>query len=216
LYPALETTVGEKERATLETTLASPTGRFSLVVGKYLAVVVFALLAFILNFGSMWFTLFHLRDQFDISGLSLGVEAGVVILVAAVLLALLLSAFMMLLGFLARSFREGQAFVTPVYLLAGIPAIFAASPDVTLTPALACVPVVNISLLFREALRGDLSGWGTGLTLVSSTLYALLVLVLAARLLRREELALGGGLTVRQALQSLLGGRPGNEEREER
>jgi hypothetical protein len=42
---------------------------------------------------------------------------------------------MMLLGFLARSFKEGQTYLTPIYLLAVLPALVTASPDAALTAA---------------------------------------------------------------------------------
>lgn len=203
LYPALDATVGEKERSTLETTLVSPARRESTVLGKYFAVVTFSLLAFFINLTSMGFTLFHLRDQMKLEGLSLGVGSAAVIVCGAVLLALFLSAIMMLLGFMARSFKEGQTYVTPVYLVSVLPAMLVSSPDVTLTPGLACIPLVNLSLLFREALKGRFPAAGIALTLALSLLYALLSLAIAARFLKREAFATGAGLSLRDVLAVL-------------
>ncbi len=205
LYPALDTTVGEKERGTLETTLVSPVRRISLVCGKYLAVATFALAASILNFGSMAILLVNVRSQLKLEKMSIGFGSAAIILGAAVLLALLLSAVMMLIGFVARTFKEGQAYVTPVYLLAVVPAVFTSSPDATLTPGLACLPIVNISLLFREALQGSFPAAGIALTMVTSAVYGGLALACAARLLRREAFATGDGLRWGEAIRALLG-----------
>lgn len=202
LYPALDSSVGEKERGTLESTLSSPIGRFSMIAGKYGAVVTFSLLAFTLNFASMGFTLSHLRSQVNLEEMSLGWGSVLIILLAAVLLAALLSALMMFLGFLARSFKEGQAYVTPVYVLSIIPAVASASPETTLTPTLACIPVVNISLLFREALNGRFPVASISLTLAFSTIYVLLALLCATRLLRQESFTIGEGLPLRKALRA--------------
>jgi sodium transport system permease protein len=208
LYPALDSSVGEKERGTLETTLSSPIGRFSMIAGKYGAVVTFSLVAFALNFASMGFTLSHLRSQANLEEMSLGLTSILIIVLAAILLAGLLSALMMFLGFLARSFKEGQAYVTPVYVLSIIPAVATASPEMTLTPTLSCIPIVNISLLFREALNDRLTAATLPallLTLAFSAIYVLLALLCAARLLRQESLTLGEGLPLRAALRVAFG-----------
>ena len=207
LYPALDTTVGEKERGTLETTLVSPVRRLSLVLGKYFSVVVFAILAFALNFGSMAFTLGHIQSQFRLEALSLGFGSAAIILMAAVLLALFLSAVMMLLGFLAKTFREGQSYVTPVFVLTALPAIISSSPDMTVTPVLAYVPVVNISLVFRDALQGRFGFLTVAAAMTSSACYTLVALYVATRLLRREEFATGESLSLRDAMASVLGGK---------
>jgi sodium transport system permease protein len=207
LYPALDTTVSEKERSTLETTLVSPARRLSTVLGKYLAVVSFSLLSFFLNIASMTFTLLHLEDQLKLEGFSLGLGSAVVIVLGAILLSLSLSAAMMLLGFMARSFKEGQAYVTPVYLVSVLPAIFVSSPDAALTPGLAALPLVNLCLLFREALQGRFQGRVVALTLVLSTVYAALTLAIATALLKREAFATSGSLSFAEMKAALWPGR---------
>jgi len=206
LYPALDSTVGEKERGTLETTLLSPIGRSSIVLGKYLAVVTFSFLSFFLNFLSMMLTLSHLKSQLKLEGFSIGIGSSLVIVAAAIVLAFFLGAIMMALGFLARTFKEGQSYVTPVYLFSVFPVIATSSPDIVLTPLLSVIPVVNISLLFREALQTRLDPVGVTLTFATSTFYALLALAAASRLLRQEAYRTGSGFGPRAALASLFGG----------
>jgi sodium transport system permease protein len=209
LYPALDATVGERERETLETTLVTPASRLAIVLGKYVAVVAFALLAFVLNSASMLFTFYHLQDQLKFQGLQIGFLSSLAIAAGATLLALFLSAVMMLLGLMAKSFKEGQSYLTPVYLLAMGPSFLASSPDVKLTPVLACVPVANVALLFREALRGGETVWQVALVLASSGGYAALALGCASILLRKEEF-ITGKVSRRAESEALGWARPGS------
>jgi sodium transport system permease protein len=204
-YPALDATVGEKERGTLETTLVSPARPLAVAMGKYLAVVTCSFTAFLLNFVSMLLALSRLRFQLKLQGFVLSSGSIFLILGAAVLLAFLLSALMMLLGFLAKTFKEGQSYVTPIYLLSVLPAIATAAPEITLTPGLATIPVVNVALLFREALRGEYHWPGILITLSVSVVTAGVALFAAARLLRREEVRTGGEFSVRDILRWVFG-----------
>ena len=188
LYPALDVTVGEKERGCLETTLIAPVGRAAIVIGKYLAVVSFALIAFLLNFTSMAITLFHQGSVLKLQPFALGWSSVSIILAAALLLSAFFSAIMMLIAFQAKTFKEGQSYIMPVYLLAALPTLVVASPDVTLDMTLAFVPVLNIALLFRGALQGNLSTEVAAAALCAAVLYAAIVLAFAIRYLQRGDL----------------------------
>lgn len=210
-YPALDVTVGEKERGTLETTLLAPVCRSVQVVGKYAAVTTCALVSFAINFTSMSFTLYHLSTQLPMKGFHLGLRAAVVIALGAIFLAAFLSAVMMLLAFLARSFKEGQAYVTPIYAMVIAPVVVAMNPEVRLTPDLALVPLVNSTLLFRESLEGRFEPLPMALALASSAAIVVLVLWAAVRILSREGVATGGEVSFFGALAHLFQ-RRGREE----
>src|SRR5262249_21188459 len=53
MYSAIDMTAGEKERGTLETILTSPATRTEIVLGKFITVVLAALITGLLNMGSM-------------------------------------------------------------------------------------------------------------------------------------------------------------------
>jgi ABC-type Na+ efflux pump permease subunit len=194
-YPALETTVGEKERGTLETTLVLPISRVAIVLGKYLAVSVSALLSFILNFIGMVFTFLHLQSQLPQlrgGGFELSTTAVVFVLAGALFIAAFLSALMMLAAFLARTYKEGQSYLTPIYMLSVLPVIVLINPELSLSNGLALVPLVNCSLLFRDALAGQVAAIPFAIVLVSSSFYALLALLAAASVLQREAMSSSG------------------------
>ncbi len=185
-YPALDTTVGERERNTLETTLVTAVPRLAIVLGKYLAVVTLALMAFALNLASMTFSFKHIISQMEFSGFSLSPVSLLVIIGGAVLLSTLVAALMMAIAFMARSFKEGQSYMAPVYLLGVAPVAVTMSPDVPLTPFLSMVPVVNISMTFREALQGRFD-WPLILsTLVFSAFWSAAAIAVAVASISRE------------------------------
>ena len=57
VYPAIDLTAGERERGTLEMLVASPVPRMQLLLGKYLTVLIVALLTAIVNLAAMMITI---------------------------------------------------------------------------------------------------------------------------------------------------------------
>lgn len=210
LYPALDSTVGERERGTLETTLVSPTRREAIVLGKYLAVVTLTLGSFALNFLSLGFTLVHLMSQPGAGAFAVELSPRLlgVALPAALLLALLIGAIVMLLAFTARSFREGQSYLTPVYLLAIAPSGLALAPEVQPSLGLALVPFANLVFVFREALAGRPLGTFGLVAFAASLGHAALALGLGLRLLRKESFVAGDDGLRRSWLTRILGRGP--------
>src|SRR5205823_584633 len=107
---------------TLETLLVSPSSRAELVAGKFLVVFTLGLVTTLLNVGSLFGTLevatsTTLQMQFPIS---FGVAMAIVL--ATIPTVALAGAVCMAFGCLARSFRDAQNFLTPVYLALVFPA----------------------------------------------------------------------------------------------
>lgn len=205
-YPAVDATAGERERNTWETTLSLATARIHVVAAKYLVVTTFGFLAGIANLTAMTLSLGAiLRPALGAAGgdLSLRIPFGALPILggAALLLAAFVAAGMLLLASFARTFKEGQAMITPFYLLTLLPAVFLAVPDIELTLPLALVPVVNVALLVRAAIAGTLQ-WVPGVVAVLASAAAIvLCLRLAALALRFEDVVLG---TFRGSLGKLV------------
>lgn len=188
-YASIDLTAGEKERGTMQTLLCAPVLPTEVIAGKFLTVWAMTLLAGLANIGSIAATLWRV-----VPGDPLGVGPGA--LVAAFLLFLPVSfttsACFLAVGAFARDFKDGQNFITPVYLLLSVPSGFTLLPGVELSAWTAFVPVLNIALLIKGLLLGDATPDLVFLTLVSSALYAALALALAARVFQREQVLLGG------------------------
>ena len=68
MYPAIDTTAGEKERGTLETLLTLPVSNREIIIAKFLTVALIGIISAILNvvsMGFMAFYMFHImKDEF--------------------------------------------------------------------------------------------------------------------------------------------------------
>ncbi|HOF40493.1 MAG TPA: ABC transporter permease subunit/CPBP intramembrane protease [Candidatus Hydrogenedentes bacterium] len=210
-YPAVDLTAGEKERGTFETLLSTPATKFEIVCGKFLTVFCISMLTGLLNLASMAMTfIFHLSDL--LTRLQVGPEKapvqfplGTALLMTLLLipLALFVSALMMSVAVLARTFKEAQNYVTPFFLLITIPAGLAGMPGLELNSVLQFVPIVNIGLLFRDLLTDRAKLEAVFSVLLSTSAFALLALVCATWLFQREDVILseekGVPLTLRRS-----------------
>ena len=190
-YPAIDLTAGEKERGTLETLLAAPVSRTPLIAGKFLVVVSVATFTGLLNMGSLGLTFsLGLRGGLEKAGAVLEVPWSAVALTCLAILpaAFFFSAVMVAVAALARSFKEAQNLLTPVYMVCMMPAILAMFPWVELTPFTALIPAVNVGLLARELIAGELPVTALVLCLISSLVYTLVALKAAAMIYNSERM----------------------------
>ncbi len=209
-YAVLDTVVGERERGTWETVLSSPLRREEILFGKFCFAVAWAMIAFALNLvGLLVFLRFVLGMMGVGDSLRFDLQWGplLIALIAVLLLAISLVAVMMVVAAPARSYREGQAALSPVYLIATFAGMLVIGAGDVFTPAQAWIPILNVTLLLKTALRGELFALPTLLTFVELALLAALALGLAARLSRQEALFFDSSLTLRRLLRSSRGDR---------
>lgn len=188
-YASIDLTAGEKERGTMQTLLCAPVLPTEVIAGKFLTVWVMTILAGLANVGSIAATLFRILpgDSLGVGPQSLGLAFLLFLPVSFTT-----SACFLAVGAFARDFKDGQNFITPVYLVLSIPSGFTMLPGVELSVWTAFVPVLNIALLIKGLLLGEATPDLVFLTLLSSGLYAALALSFAARVFQREQVLLGG------------------------
>jgi sodium transport system permease protein len=169
----------------------------------------------ILNLVAMMFSMKSvmapvLRGQSGAFAFQLPLEAIPLILAVTVLLALFVAAGMMILASFARTFKEGQSMVSPFYLAMFLPVLFLNVPGLELTPLLSVIPVVNVAMVFREAVAGVYRWQLIGITLAVEVACVALCLRLATLILRHEDFILGtyGGNLGRFLKERLLAARP--------
>lgn len=195
-YPAVDATAGERERSTWETTFTTAASRASILFAKYLYVATFGLLAGLLNLLAMAISMPMVLApllQGDDKKIAFAVpwSSLPLMLVAAALLALAIAAAMMILAAFARTFKEGQSMVGPVYMFSILPTVLVSSPDLQLTAGWALVPIANVTLLFRDAITGIYNWPLIALTLLVQGLLVVLCLFLARQILRFEDVLVG-------------------------
>jgi ABC-type Na+ efflux pump permease subunit len=196
VYPAVDTTAGERERGTWETTLTLAASRSSIVTAKYLYVTTLGFIAGLLNLMAMTLSmgsvLAPLMDRGENPvGLRLPWASLPWVLIGALLLAGSVAAAMMMIAVFARTFREGQAMTTPIMLFATLPVVFLGREGLELTPSMAAIPVVNVAMLAREALLGTLRIGPALMTLAVQLVLIVILVALATRVIRNEDVMTG-------------------------
>jgi sodium transport system permease protein len=192
LSAALDTSAGERERKTLESLLLTPAPRSHVLIGKILAVTAISLTAALAAIVSMLVALSQI--SFGGTGGTFNVTltplAAVVMVWLAVLLAVSFSCLTIALGTLARNFRQGQAYATPLYFITIFPAsIVLFIPDFNPNVAYYLIPILNAVLVLRDAIIHDSVAWASlAVTSASLVLTGALCYFAAVRLFTREAL----------------------------
>ncbi len=183
VYPAIDLTAGERERGTMEALIVSPTPTAVLLLAKYSAVVTVSLLTALANLAAMSVALWASgigKLLFGDGLLSLGVIGTILALL--VLFTMFFAALLLAVTSFAKSFKEAQAYLIPLMLLALTPGVMSLMPGLKFTGLLATVPLVNIVLLARQVLVGA-AEWNTALVaIICNAVYALAALAVASRL----------------------------------
>jgi ABC-2 type transport system permease protein/sodium transport system permease protein len=194
VYPAIDLTAGERERGTLEILMAAPVPRLSLLLAKYIAVVTVAMLTALVNLGSMALTLW-------LSGLGtrlFGMESFSPLLLVEVFLLLLLfatffAALLLALTSFARSFKEAQAYLIPLMLLALVPGVLSLVPGLHLSGFVLVLPLLNIVLLARDLLLGTADPLAAVCVILSTVVFAIAAVALAAAIFGAEAVGSSQG-----------------------
>jgi sodium transport system permease protein len=199
---AIDATAGEKERGTLESLLVAPVRRSEVVIGKWLATVVFGLTATLMAIGgyllgSLLTRMLVLPRLGDEGGEMAGMLGGVLnisllgtleLLVSAVLLAGLISALLISIALFARSFKEAQSYLAPLSFLMIIPAIGLQFRDfLDVGYGIYLVPLLNALLVMFDIVRGSADATAIALTWGSLAVSIIVLLLFAYRSFQRED-----------------------------
>lgn len=191
LYPAIDLGAGEKERGTLETLLLTPVPRYHVVLGKFLVVFSCGVTSSLLSVGSMAAWLYLKIDKMPpeiaaildtITALDLTMVGMMLIPIAAMFASTLLS-----ISIFARSFKEAQAYATPLNFVVIIPAMLSMIPGVELDWTWAMVPITNIALAVKELIKGTMDYTMFVAIFGSSTVIAGLLLYACTQWFKRES-----------------------------
>lgn len=166
-YPAIDIAAGEKERGTMETLLICPATRSEIVIGKFLTVLLFSLGTTILNLISMGLTGRYIMSVAAgaagaggaLTALPLPTPLAIVWLIVLLIpLSAFFSALCLALATFARSNKEGQYYLTPLFMVTIGLTMFAMSPTIELSTASSqslfycAMPVVGPALLLKALL----------------------------------------------------------------
>jgi len=187
-YPAIIMTAGEKENGTLPTLLCAPINHLELLAGKYLAILAIALIGVSANIFSIGAVLWFGLAEFGVATVS--PVYFFYIFLALIPVAMLYTALFMTVAIFANSFREGQNMLSPITVVAIVPAYAALLPGIELSAITAITPGINITLLIKESLVGNAEMEMIFLTLISNLAWTFIILVIASHLFKKEQVLL--------------------------
>ena len=186
---AIDTTAGEKERSTLETILVSAASRCELLLGKFLATFITAVVAGVMGLLGLVLTLLAPMSVQAFSGqdIALPLWSVGVLLLMILPVALLMSSILLAFGCFARSAREGQTFATYFVMCVAVLAVMAVVTDVEPNKQLLLMPIVGTTQVQRQILSGSAEPSDIALTILSTLVVGGISLGLAIRLFANER-----------------------------
>ena len=188
VQPAIDMTVGERERGTLESLLSLPLSRTELLLGKWLAVVSITAVGVALQIGGLLFGIAYLASDFiDVPSLSFG---SIFLLALAVgFYGTMIVALYLALAMRSKSVKEAGSVLTPITLAMILPILltqFINLDDVEMFWF--GIPFVNVLLGLRELLLNRIIIEHVIVWIFVSSLVCLLTIRYAAKQFRREDI----------------------------
>jgi sodium transport system permease protein len=186
LNAALDTTAGERERASLEPLLMTPAARSALVLGKWGAVAALAMLIAVLSCLSFLPAQWLLRSDTLQAMFQFGLHEALLFLAVLLPFAAALSALLMAVAIRCKTFKEAQASSTIVVLAVSLLPLVTTFNQSGEAPWHLWVPALAQYTLMMRVLKGE--GFGAEEMLVPLGVCALLSAVcvlFVARRLRR-------------------------------
>lgn len=190
IYAAFDQVAGEKERGTLETLLVSPASRRDIVLGKFGAVVLVCLLSSLLTIAGLVLSFGSGLKAFDWlarGGIHLSPISVLAIGLALLPLSVLFAGLLLAVSTFARNQKEAQTMLGPLFTIILIPAALSMVLSLDVAKSVALVPILNASMIIKQALNGSFDPVFIGLAFAASALYAALALAFATRLFQRES-----------------------------
>jgi len=190
---ATDLVAGEKERMTFEPLLATRPSRMSILMGKYLTINLFSFASVIATLTGMLLAFFINPDALsmgmgEIGGFNLDTGTVILCIAVTILLGMTFSGIRLAISTYARSFKEGQTYLSLLMFVVIIPAyatMMVMPNDIQLYMYL--IPVLNTISAFKLVLGGLTNYTGLILAMVTSLVYVVLSLLTAAAMFRNEK-----------------------------
>lgn len=206
MYPAIDTTAGEKERGTLETMLTLPVTNKELITSKFLAVGTIGIVSAVLNIMSMAGVGAYMYGMVAES-MSGGGQIKLAKFIPAILVgalcilafAVFISAISMCVCAFAKSYKEANNYLTPLTLVVMFASFAGFIPNVTLNMNTAVIPVANVCLLVRDLLSFKYDIAMIALVLFANVAYGVISVMLLSRIYNSEAIIFGdagGGIQI--------------------
>ncbi len=189
---ATDTTAGERERGSLESLLVNPVPRESIVIGKWMAAVVFSACSVALTFFLCLAVLQRIPlNEFGIR-FSIGPLEILGVLAATLPMALLATGLQIFIATFARSFKEAQSYLGMLIMLPMLPGILSVLYPLGNQPWMIPIPILGQHVLLADVLGGKAPEliW-FGVAGFSALVAGLVCVYLTTRLFHKEKIIFG-------------------------
>ena len=186
---AVDSTAGERERKTFEALLINPVSRLQIVLGKWVAATLFAVLGMSLTLVLCMLVMSYV--QIEELGLRFHVSALQVIamLLATLPLAFLATSMQMLVGIFAKSFKDAQSYIGFLVLLPMLPGLYTMFNPIKTETWMYAVPMLGQHLLLTDVMGGvAVPVVGYFLSPMAVLLLCFVFSAITARLFKRESI----------------------------
>ena len=192
MYPAIDIGAGEKERGTLETLLLTPISRTALVMGKFFTVMTTSAISALVTISSLVFWGYIVGKVFQVDAVgrilaSVGGFDFVLMLFMLIPVAAIFAALALAISIYARSFKEGQNYMSALSMLGFVPVMMAMLPGIELKGTWAYVPVTNVALAIKEILKGTIEYSAMFGIFISSLVFAVIAVGFCVHWFKKES-----------------------------
>ena len=191
MYLAIDATAGERDRNSLESLLALPVERRSLMVGKIFATTLFMLTSVAISVGAFYVGLqFVPLERLDMTA-NFTVSVGVQIFFVLIPYVVFGAGLMMIVATFTRTHKEAQTYLSILLAVPTVPIMFATLLGLKPATALMVVPSLGQHLLITDILKNEPLNWlWVVVSVVTTTAIGLFLCWLATTRYNRERILL--------------------------
>ena len=194
LYPvvggmpaAIDLGAGEKERMSLEPLLSTGANRMSILLGKYLTILLASIIGVITSLSGLL-----IASRFNTGMLPMGIKISplsmLIMIGISLTMALMLSGLMLSISIFSKSSKEAGTYLSPVTLLLMIPTYLTMFMDVRTIPnKLFFIPLLNSVLLMKEVLVDIINPTHIAITFSFSAAMVILSLIFTKYIFNKES-----------------------------
>ncbi len=191
MYPSIDLAAGEKERGTLETLLTSPVNRFQILIGKFGVVVLTGISSAAVSLFGLYLGIRYISSipaEFVDMAMSILEPGSILILLSLLLpLSVFFAGLLLSISFTAKTYKEAQSKIGPLFPVIIIPAFIGMMPGMNLNASTALIPILTVSLATRTIMAGQADVSIMIIVYLSLAVYAGAALFLCSKTFSRES-----------------------------
>lgn len=188
LAPATDLGAGEKERGTLEPLLTTQAGRLSLLWGKFLAITVMGFITTAASLIGLFIAMNGDNGLFKGASVQLPMKSILLIALVSILITMVFGALELSISIYARSFKEAQTYLSPLTIIAFVPAYATYMLDAkNIDSVYFHIPLANASCLIKEFVSGIYNFNHIAITFAWIVFYVLAAILFARYMFSRED-----------------------------